>query len=97
MVLLQDAGARCLLRGAAFQLRDQYDNPVEVVGVAVRLVLIELPDASDKGQLPEIEATGAVDTLERETDERGRVYWDHICIVQGSGKSLTLQPANLAK
>lgn len=95
MVLWQDVDARCLLRGAAFQLRDQHDNAVEMAGVAVRLLLLELPGASDRGQLPELEAIGAAPTLGCETDERGRVFWDQICILQGSGMPLALKFALL--
>ena len=82
---LQDAGARCLLRGAAFQLRDQHDNAVEAAGVPLRLLLQELPDAAAGGELPRMEAGGGASDLEAETDERGRVFWDQVSIVQGSG------------
>ena len=85
----QDAGARCLLREAAFQLRDQHDNAVETAGVPLRLVLQELPDAAAAGELPRMEAGGGDGALEAETDDRGRVFWDQVSIIQGSGKPLS--------
>ena len=92
----QDAVARCLLRSAAFQLRDRHDNAVPVTGVAVRLVLAEAPGAAAAGKLPDIEAAAAGEAPQTKTDDGGRVYWDEVRVVQGSGAPLRAQTSNAA-
>jgi hypothetical protein len=81
----QDATARCLLRGAAFQLRDRHDNAVSAAGIPVRLALTPVTDSAVAGEAPAIEAASAGEALQTKTDDGGRVYWDEIAVVQGSG------------
>ena len=55
------------------------------VGVPVRLVLAEVAGSAVAGEAPAIEAASAGEALQTETDDSGRVYWDEIAVVQGSG------------
>ena len=81
----QDAEVRCLLRSAAFQLRDRLDNAVPAAGVAVRLVLAAVPGSAVAGKAPVLEAAAAGEAPQTETDDSGRVYWDEVRVVEGSG------------
>jgi len=86
---LQDAAARCLLRDAAFQLRDRHDNPVSLAGVALRLVLEKVSGSAAGGTAPEVELGPAGEAPEEYTDDGGRVFWDEIRIIQGTGAPLS--------
>ena len=53
----------------------------------VRLSLQEMSDPAVTGELPRLEAGGGgASALEMETDDRGRIFWDQVSIIQGSGK-----------
>lgn len=91
---LQDVAARCLLRDAAFQLRDRHDNPVPLAGVALRLGIQKVPGSAAGGTAPEVELGPAGEAPEDCTDDGGRVFWDEVRIIQGTGapETLTVDP-----
>lgn len=76
---------RLMLRNAAVQLLDAYDNAAGGGGVQVRCRLRLPPGAAADGssQLPELDCGQGCGP--QETDDGGRVFLGDLSVVQGSG------------
>ncbi|KAK9820414.1 hypothetical protein WJX72_010046 [[Myrmecia] bisecta] len=81
---------RLLLKAVALQLRDAYGNVSPASGIPVRpqLQWDEESDAEARGcELPEIEGMNEEEDYSRATDERGRVFFGDLLVVEASGRA----------
>jgi len=84
----QEDASRCMLRQAAVQLRDQYNNPSQLAEVKLRWRFQAAPgeDGEDAcEQLPEV-CNSSSSQLTAVTDERGRTFFGDIGILPETGR-----------
>lgn len=92
--------ARCLLRGAAVQVRDAWGNACPLEGMPVRWALLPRPTAATtsggskqqqqqpllNGEMPVLACAEEASSLQANTDSRGRAYFGDLVVKEGSGR-----------